>query len=196
MPKMGSHDPFGHLQHKLWPKQRSWVKLPVWLPTTESQELTQFPCVQMTCNKPLENSRRGLQLWFRPHLNRRFAQEVLNPQSCGSPNFNNFGTPTWESRDKKPFRCHFLWGGAKYTIWGKVVASPESGPWWVLWGRLWFVLTPKVLQPFANQLVCWFCAGLSERMNCLSLFLVPSWSSNTPLYPFKVLKVREHAPSP
>jgi hypothetical protein len=22
MPKMGSHDPFGHLQHKLWPKER------------------------------------------------------------------------------------------------------------------------------------------------------------------------------
>jgi hypothetical protein len=23
--------------------------------------------------------------------------------------------------------------GVKYTIWGKVVASPKSGPWWVLW---------------------------------------------------------------
>jgi hypothetical protein len=27
MSKMGSHDPFGHLQHKLWPKKRSGVKL-------------------------------------------------------------------------------------------------------------------------------------------------------------------------
>jgi hypothetical protein len=26
-----------------------------------------------------------------------------------------------------------LWRAAEYTIWGKVVASPESGPWWVLW---------------------------------------------------------------
>jgi hypothetical protein len=25
--KMGSHDPFGHLKHKLWPKERSRVKL-------------------------------------------------------------------------------------------------------------------------------------------------------------------------
>jgi hypothetical protein len=29
MSKMGSHEPFGHLQHKLWPKERPGVKLPV-----------------------------------------------------------------------------------------------------------------------------------------------------------------------
>jgi hypothetical protein len=27
MSKMGSHDPFGHLKHKLWPKERLGVKL-------------------------------------------------------------------------------------------------------------------------------------------------------------------------
>jgi hypothetical protein len=27
--KMGSHDPFGHLKHKLWPKERPRVKLAV-----------------------------------------------------------------------------------------------------------------------------------------------------------------------
>jgi hypothetical protein len=26
----------------------------------------------------------------------------MGPQSCGSPNFGNFGTPTWESKEK----CH------------------------------------------------------------------------------------------
>jgi hypothetical protein len=89
-------------------------------------------------------------------------------------------------------------GDAKYTIWGKVVASPESGPWWVLWiqGRPWLVLAAKVFQPCANQLVCWFCVGLLEWLNCLSLFLVPSWSSSMPLYPYKVLRIREHASSP
>jgi hypothetical protein len=25
---------------------------------------------------------------------------------------------------------------AEYTIWGKVVASPESGPWCVLWSKV------------------------------------------------------------
>ncbi len=29
MSKMGSHDPFGHLKHKLWPKERPRVKLAI-----------------------------------------------------------------------------------------------------------------------------------------------------------------------
>jgi hypothetical protein len=81
--------------------------------------------------------------------------------------------------------------GAKYIIWGKVVASPESESCWILWvrGCPWLVLAPKVLQPSANQLACWFCASLLDWVSCLTLVLIPSRSSNTPLYPpFKVLK--------
>jgi len=29
MSEMGFHDPFGHLKHKLWPKERSGVKLTI-----------------------------------------------------------------------------------------------------------------------------------------------------------------------
>ncbi len=51
-----------------------------------------------------------------------------------------------------------LWWGIKYTIWGKVVASPKSKPCWVLWVRvcMWLVRAPKVLQLCTNQLVVWF----------------------------------------
>jgi hypothetical protein len=40
------------------------------------------------------------------------------------------------------------WSDAEYTIWGKVVASLESGPWWVKWVHScpWLVLAPRVLQ--------------------------------------------------
>jgi hypothetical protein len=38
--QMGSHDSFGHLKHKLWPKERSGVKLALWLLTTKSWEST------------------------------------------------------------------------------------------------------------------------------------------------------------
>jgi hypothetical protein len=41
--KMGSHDPFGHLKHKLWSKERPGVKLAVWLPTIKSHKLTLIP---------------------------------------------------------------------------------------------------------------------------------------------------------
>jgi hypothetical protein len=51
------------------------------------------------------------------------------PQSGVNPNQDSFGTPPWESRDKKAIRMQVPWKGAKNTIWGKVVAFPESGPW-------------------------------------------------------------------
>jgi hypothetical protein len=34
---MGSRDPFGHLKHKLWPKEGPRVKLQIWFPTTKSK---------------------------------------------------------------------------------------------------------------------------------------------------------------
>jgi len=37
---MGSHGPFGHLQHKLWQKKGLGVKLAISLPTTKRWELT------------------------------------------------------------------------------------------------------------------------------------------------------------
>jgi hypothetical protein len=40
MSKMASHEPFGHLKHKLGAKERLGVKLVVWLSTTKSRELT------------------------------------------------------------------------------------------------------------------------------------------------------------
>jgi hypothetical protein len=57
-----------------------------------------------------------------------------------------------------------MWLGTKYIIRGKVVASPKSRPWWILWIRVcpWFVLAPKVFQLCTNQLVIWFCAGPHE----------------------------------
>jgi hypothetical protein len=48
----------------------------------------------VACDIPLESSRRGLQLSFLSHLNRRSAHKVMGPQSCGSPNFGNLnGSP-------------------------------------------------------------------------------------------------------
>jgi hypothetical protein len=148
MSKMGSNCSFGHLKHKLWAKERPGVKLAVWLPTTKSQESTQFPCVQATCDILLKSSRRGLQLFFWLHCDRSSSQEVMHPQSRGSPGWCNFGTPSWESRLMQ-FRDSLLgvpgqnticmwppWWGTEYTIKGKVVASPKSGPWWILCVRV------------------------------------------------------------
>jgi hypothetical protein len=105
MSKMASHESFGHLQHKLWSKERSEVKLAVWLPTIKSQESTRLRCVQAECDTSLESSQRELQVCFRPHRDRRAEQGIMSYQSPGSPNWDSFGTPTWESWDKQPFGC-------------------------------------------------------------------------------------------
>jgi hypothetical protein len=131
MSEMALHEPFGHLQHKLWLKEGPGVKLAIWLPTTKSQESTRSRCVQVEWDTPLETSRGELQVCFRPRPNRRLGREVTNAQSPGSPNRDSFETALWESRDKEPFECGC--DGVTNTIWGKVVASPESGPWWIKW---------------------------------------------------------------
>jgi hypothetical protein len=144
--KMGLHDPFGHFQHKLWQKERPGVKLIVWLLITKSWESTRHLCVQMECDRPLQSSQQELQHCFKPHPDRRYEQRVIVSQLevqtliVSRFLFGSLGT-----------KGHLDVGAvesAENTIWGKVVASFKSGPWWILWiqGRPWLVLALKVLQ--------------------------------------------------
>jgi hypothetical protein len=102
---MASYEPFGHLQPKLWAKEGLGIKLAIWLPTTKSQESTSSRRLQKEGNRALESSRGELQLWFRPHSNRRSEPGVMSVQSPRSPTRDSFGTPPWESREKVPFGC-------------------------------------------------------------------------------------------
>jgi len=52
----------------------------------------------------------------------------------------------------------------------------------------WFVLTPKVLQLCTNHFVWVVCRPVWVSETC-QLFLVPSWNSNTPLYPSKCCEI-------
>jgi len=54
--------------------------------------------------------------------------EVIAPQSCKSSNLGSFGTPFWESWDKKPFGCGFH-GAVQNILYG--------GSWWL--PRIWAV---------------------------------------------------------
>jgi hypothetical protein len=105
MSKMALHEPFGHLQPKLWAKEGPGVKLAVWLPTTKSRESTSSRRLQKECDGALQSSRGELQLWFRPHSNRRSEPGDMSVQSPESSTRDSFGTPPWESREKVPFGC-------------------------------------------------------------------------------------------
>jgi hypothetical protein len=191
MSKMGLHDPFGHLKHKLWPKEGLGVNLTIWLPTTKSQESTWFPCVKVTCNMPLESSWQGIQIWSKPHFNQRSAHKVTRLQSCKSPNVGKFGTPETKNHLDAGFaeRCRVYYkgeGGGFPQVWVVVsLVSPNCS---------WFVLAPKMLQLCTNHFVIVLCRSMWVSEAC-QIFLVPSRSSNTPFYASKVLRVRERAPN-
>ncbi len=53
----------------------------------------------------------------------------------------------------------------------------------------WLVLAPRVLQLYTNHFVWVVCRPMWVSEAC-QLFLVPSWSSNTPLYPSKCCELR------
>jgi hypothetical protein len=85
---MASHWSFGHLQPKLWAKEGPGVKLAIW-------ESTSSRCPIWECDMALERSRRGLQLWFRPHCDPTPQSGVMAIQSSESP----AGTISGQFRD-------------------------------------------------------------------------------------------------
>jgi hypothetical protein len=118
-----------------------------------------------------------------------FRSEVCT-QNYGSPKLRE--SQVWEFQDshlgipgQNAIWMWALWRGTKYTIRGKVVASPKSKLWWVLWVWVhpWFILAPKVLKLCTKQLVVWFVQVHVSNW-CLSLFLVPiSELQHAPLPP-------------
>jgi len=119
---MASHCPFGHLKSKLWAKEGSGVKLPVWLPTTKSRESTSSWRRLKECDTALKSSRRELQLWFKDRPNPSSGWGAMVVQSPGTPTRDSFGTPSWESREKEPFGC---------SLGGELQSILYGGRWWL-----------------------------------------------------------------
>jgi len=146
---MASHWPFGHLWPKLWAKEgplkvgnRPLPDLRIESATGRSKDLDKgYNC--------------GLDLV----LIRLCSRELWAPKVPGlQPGQfrDNFGTPTWESREKEPFGCS-LSGASQRILYG--------GRWWLppSPGRdescgpkcPWLVSTPKSV-PECELTTLWF----------------------------------------
>jgi hypothetical protein len=124
MSKMALHEPFGHLQPKLWAKEGPGVKLAVWLLTIKSRESTSSRRPMGKCDMVLESSRGELQLWFRSCFNRTLQSGDMSSQSLETPTWDSFGTPPWESREKEPFGCS-LHGELQSILYGEGGGFPR-----------------------------------------------------------------------
>jgi len=147
----------------------------------------------VACHIPLESSRWRLKLCFEPHFNQRSSKEVMCLQNYRNPNFENFETSKLRVLGQNDIWVHAPWPNIENIIRRKVVASPKSRLWWVLWicVCMWFIYAPKVLQLCTNQLVVWF-VHVYVIIDLLVVCLTPH--SGVPAHPFilKMLRAKEH----
>jgi hypothetical protein len=157
MSRMGSHDPFGYMKHKLWPKERSRVKLAVWLPTTKSQELTRFLCVQVACNILLQNLDEGYNLASDFISIWGLHAKLWAPKIAGVPTLAILELPLGSPGTK----CHLDVGLVeRHRIYhkgeGGVFPQVRAVVSLVNSTCPWFALTTKVFQLCTNHLVFGF----------------------------------------
>jgi hypothetical protein len=147
---MDSHDPFGHLKHKLWPKERLRRPLKV-------KNRPDF----LMCRWRVTYRWKALDKGYNFALDlisiEGFHMKLWAPKVAGVPTLKISKFPLG-SLEKNAIWMLVPWPATEYTIKGKVVASLKSEPWWVLWVRVcpWLILAPKVFPFRTNQLVVRF----------------------------------------
>jgi hypothetical protein len=110
-------------------------------------------------------------------------QSKVYTQNRGSPNFGNLKLP-FGSPGQNDIWVLISWPGTKYIIWGKVVGSPKSRLWWVLWicVCLWLIHEPKCCNYALINLLFGLCRSVWIFEFIVNL-LCPIQSPNTPFYP-------------
>jgi hypothetical protein len=142
--------------------------------------------MQVACHISLESYWQGLQLFFKPHLNRRSAQDVMGIQSHRSPNFGNFRTPKLGVLGQNDIWVQAVWPSTKNNIRGKVVVSPN--------------LSRGVIvhQKCSNYALTYLLFGLCKFMWIIDPFVThssPHPGVLTRPYTFEVLQAKERTPT-
>jgi hypothetical protein len=175
MSKMGSLEPFGHLKHKLWPKER---------PGNRSNSLVSRWHVTYHWKAFNEGYNFASNLISIEGLHRKLcAPKVIGVPTLGISRLPLGNPGTKCHLDVGPMARHKVYYKGEGSGFPQVLdvvslVSPSCS---------WWVLGSKVLQLNINQLVVWFCASSCEWMNYLSFFPIPSRNSNMPLYPQSVM---------
>jgi hypothetical protein len=154
---MASHEPFEHLQHKLWSKEGPGVKSAIWLPTTKSWKSTRPRCCKSNathCWKALEESYkfaldlipiRGLrwELWAPKVSGVQFG--IVSGLLLGSP-----GNKSHSDAGAVKQRREYYMGESGGFLRVRAVVSQVSlcCP--------WLVLTPRVFSKVNEPTCGWF----------------------------------------
>jgi hypothetical protein len=156
--KVGSHHPFGHMKHKLWPKERPGIKLTIWLSTTKSRESTELTCVQVSCDISLESFWRRYNFASNLISIQGLHAKLWAPKVVGVPTLAisrlSFGSPETKCHlDVGLVERHIVYykgeGGGFPQVQVVVSLVSLSCP--------WLVLAPKVVQLCTNHFVLVLC---------------------------------------
>jgi hypothetical protein len=193
MSKMVSHHPFGHLKHKLWPKEgpKSIWQFDSWpLKVRNRHDL-------VACRWRATHRWKALDKGYNSASDliviRGLHAKLWGPKVARVPTLAISGLPLGSLGTKSHLdvgllgshRVYYKGEGGGFPQVRVVVSLVSSN-------CLWFVLAPKVLQLCINHFVLVLCRHVWVIEAC-QFFLVPSRSSNTPFYPFKVLRTKECA---
>jgi len=133
MSKMALHRPFGYLQHKLWQKEGPRAKLPSW-PLKVRNRPDPDVCRWIATHhwKAFEESYK----FVLDLISIRGLSKKLWPRKILGVQTRTVLRLLLGSLGVSGQKTIWMWvpqRGIDYTIWGKVVVSPESKPWWILW---------------------------------------------------------------
>jgi hypothetical protein len=158
MSKMNSHDPFGHLKHKLWPKKRMGVRLAI-----DSQPLKVKNRYDLLACKWCATYRsKALDEGYNFALDlisiRGLHVKLWAPKIAGVPTLVISGLPLGNPRTKchldvglvERHRVYYKGEGGGFPQVRAVVSLMSSS-------CPWLVLAPKVLQLCINHLVLVLC---------------------------------------
>jgi hypothetical protein len=124
MSKMGLHDPFGHLKHKLWPKERSKVKLAISLPTTKIENQPDFLMCRWRATHHWKDFNEGYNFALDLILIEGLCAKLWGPKLVGVSTLGILRLPFGSPRTK----CHLDVGfGERYKVYykGKGGGSPQ-----------------------------------------------------------------------
>ncbi len=135
----------------------------------------------MACHIPLKNF-----AWTSPHS--EVCTQSYGPPKSRKSQFRAFRDSHLGVPGQNDIWVLAPWPGTNNTIRGKVVASPKSKPWWVLWVHV--CCGSSVHQKCSNYALTNLLFGLCRSVwviEPLVARLSPSRSSSTPLYPWNVV---------
>jgi len=170
------------------------VKLVVWLSTTKSREF--FHAWKWRATYRWKALNKGYNFALDLISIRGLHAKLWCPKVAKVLTLAISGLPLWNPRTKSHLdvgpveRCRVYYkgeGGGFSQVQAVVSLVCPFCP--------WFGLAPKVFQLCTNHLVWVFCRSVWVSEAC-QIFLVPSRSSSTPLYPSKMLRTKERAPIP